>query len=53
MNLDEALAVYLYLQNARPADRDRDPGWRDACDVVAREANKVLEKYEDRPQYDD
>lgn len=48
MTLNEALAVYLYLQHSEIELRDADPGWRDACDLIHDTANTILARYEDR-----
>lgn len=47
MTLQEALCIYIYLQHAGNSTREREPAWREACDVIHREANLVMARYED------
>lgn len=45
MNLDEAIAIYLYLNDARPAVRDTNPAFREAWGVICKYADEAIDRY--------
>lgn len=46
MELIDAIAVYLYLKDARAAYRDAHPAWREATNVLAKHAEPIANRLE-------
>ena len=46
MTLNEAVAVYVYMQHMQYAKRDRHPAWMRATQVLHAEAVKIMERVE-------